>query len=135
MLRFVNMTWGRVSEVVDIGTVLIDNLDYKGRSIGEWIAMKRWDQVAKAIENPDQVELNMEGFIVGAAREIFSDLMIGAMGQLERGLMRSVFSPSNPLMNMLGMPTTWARRLGYDPYKGVTGSFKKFYGDYGIDEI
>lgn len=130
-LSLVNRTWGKLDEVIDAAEVLVDSLIIDGIPLTqhpEWHMLVNPATKMEAIWQAGlegRLDLNQQKFIQGMFAEIITDLAIGYLSRAELAMMRNIFPPDHPLMNAFGMPTTWARRLGYDaigPYVKPIGS-------------
>lgn len=111
MLRFVNRTWGRLSEVLDWKEAFIRNLrDANGRKIRDPRTLSEWRDLLAKLDN-GELTLDSEGFFVDMLTMEITDRLIGMASRAERDFMLEFFGPGHPLNNMLGSPTTWIRRL------------------------
>ena len=106
MLKAVNRTWGRVSEVIDSLEVIFRNIRVDGKAV-------RWDQpgALDLVLSAEDIEVDTEGLITGLYQEWLMDSLIGIMSQAEKRFMLRLFGPAHVLNNLYGMPSTWYRRL------------------------
>ena len=119
-LKLVNRTYGRYDEMVDLFTVLFDNLYIDKYSFSDYLRMGGWERLKKEIESIQtqkrDVWLDQDGFIVGLAKEMLEDMLIGKAMKLENHIMNEVFGKGHVLNNIFGRPSTWARRLGFETH-------------------
>jgi hypothetical protein len=124
-LSVTNRTWGKLDEVIDMAEVLVDSLLVDGvplTEVPDWaLLVNPWTkmQAIWQLGVQGRIELDTQKFMQGMMAEIITDLAIGYLSQAELHMMRNLFPPNHPLMNVYGMPTTWARRMGYDPLGGM----------------
>lgn len=106
VLNIVNKTWGRISEVMDVGKALIDNLYDE---TGEVRKIRRWDQ-AYELMRAGRLELDVEGFLMQVMYQELMDRGIAMLGRAEDKWMKDHFPLDHPLNNMFGRPSTWVSR-------------------------
>lgn len=109
----INKTYGRVDEAREMLEVLLDNLWINGKKLS--LEMEP-EEILERLKNARTVDLDVENFVIGMAREIILDTLIGMMSRSELNLLKTFFSLDSPVLNMFGLPSTWARRFGFDAY-------------------
>lgn len=111
LLSFTNRTWGALSELFDFLAVLFDNIYIDGRKLATF-HIKSHAEFLAILRNAHDVRVDQDGVMVGVAREQLTDTLIASMTRAEAMLLHRVLPASHPLLNMYGLPTTWARRFG-----------------------
>jgi hypothetical protein len=101
-LLFVNKWYGPISEAKDFLDVLKENLIINGRRMNKYESLDTW---WKSLVNMDHdVELDMDGFLIGLMEEYLTDLLIGKMSQKEKELLLKHLGPSHWVVNAFGNP-------------------------------
>jgi len=106
LLALVNKTWGRLSEVMDFGGVILRSV-YD--SEGEYQYIKRWDLLFRLLQE-GRLEIDMDKFVTEFLYEQLMDFGIAKLGQIENQAMREFFPLDHPANNMFGRPSTWYSR-------------------------
>ena len=107
-LFYINKYWGPVSEALDFANVVKENLIIDGNRVSKW---EDWTDLFNKVRNAQTVDIDLDGLMVDAFEEYVTDMLIGQMSQYEKELLLRKFGDSHLINNMMGSPTTWARRL------------------------
>ena len=106
-LRFVNETYGRLSEALDFLEVLKSSLVIDGVQMTKW---NDWTDILAMIADGGDVELDLDKLMFGVLEEQIGDALIGRMSQVEKEYLLEKFGDSHLINNLMGSPSTWARR-------------------------
>jgi len=120
LLVFVNKTWGPISEALDFAEVLMASITIDGQKMNKQWLSDFLDDPQNALDElfdlwrAGKVELDPQALMVGLMAETITDLSIAMLSDMEKRAMLALFGQGHLINNMLGMPSTWARRLGID---------------------
>ena len=121
LLSFVNRTWGTISEIQDFFDALDKSLvDDQGRPLRADLDF--WEKIDLYMRG--KATLDMDLFLINLLYEQMIDATIGTLKRAETRALLKGFGPAHPINNMLGSVSTWARRLGDDPFYVPTQAIK-----------
>ena len=107
LLKIVNRTYGKLSEIADTLRVLFKSLRVNGEKV-DWRNVEDWREI---LDSSNEVTFDQEEAFLGLLQEQMLDLTWAAMSEVEKRLMLAIFGPGHWINNQMGLPTTWIRRL------------------------
>jgi hypothetical protein len=108
MVAMINKYYGRLSEVWDSLSVVLDNITVGGKKLSDYPRRERFEVLYKNWRN---LEFDTEGIVLGLIQETMTDLAIGIMSQAEAKFMLDRFGPDSIFNKLYGLPSTVVRRM------------------------
>ena len=108
LLASVNKWYGPISEVGDFIEILKSNIIIDGQRMSKY---QSFDDILWMMANGEDVDLDVDGLMMGMLEETITDALIGMMSQAEKEMMLKTFGYGHWVNNMMGSPSTWIRRI------------------------
>ena len=116
-LHTVNKFYGRPSEWLDTIEALTDGLVIDGELIAPRMSLsRRLHELWLAVMDGRDWHLDLDLALTSVLNEHLSDKLIGSLSNAEKRVLLEKLGPRHPLVNMLGLPTTWLRRMNVDVF-------------------
>lgn len=123
LLAFINKTYGRASEVVDVIEAFQRSLVNRDGSAYQWQGYEKfYDDWRNHL-----VDMHPDKFMEELIYDQLMDALVGRLGEAEKRAMLKAFGPGHWVNNIVGLPSTWLHRLGVDVYDPVISGAREGY--------